>query len=189
MDRPKFEDLIYFQEVKTQCISVLFALEQINRRIEEIHQPHIPDGRNTPNSEVFRALHSFLTHTANISRLLFPTGQKGDVAQERGIHLREVLDVDDNSPISDRSLRNHLEHYDERLDKWAQSVSGATKSIATDNIHPKGMGPNVPPSSTLRTYLTDSREFYFMGSTYELVPLVREIHRILDKVNKVPGIR
>ena len=68
-------------------------------------------------------------------------------------------------------------------------MPGATKSIATDNIHPKGMGPNVPPSSTLRTYLTDSREFYFMGSTYELVPLVREVHRILDKVNKITGIR
>ena len=72
IDRPEFEDLIYFQEIKTQCNSVLFALEQFNKRIQEMHQPRKYDGRNTPNSEVFRALHSFLTHTSNISRLLFP---------------------------------------------------------------------------------------------------------------------
>jgi hypothetical protein len=189
MDRPDFEDLIYFQEVKTQCNCVLFALEQFNKRIEEIHQPHKFDGPKTPNSEVFRALHSFLTHTANISRLLFPSRKKDRYAQQRGKKLRDALSVDDSSPIADRSLRDHLEHYDERLDQWAQTAQGRTKSIATDNIHLKGMGPNVAPDSTLRTYLTDSREFYFMGHIYEIVPLVREVRRILDEVENVPGVR
>ena len=187
IDRPEFEDLIYLQEVKTQCNSVLFALEQFNKRIQEMHQPHKFDGRNTPNSEVFRALHSFLTHTANISRLLFPSRKRDQYAQQRGKKLRDVLCVDDGSPIADRSLRDHLEHYDERLDQWAQRAS-RTVRIATDNIHPKGMGPNVAPESTLRTYLTDSREFFFMGHTYEIVPLVREVRRILDEVEKVPGV-
>jgi len=103
--------------------------------------------------------------------------------------LRAALKVDKSSSIADRSLRDHLEHYDERLDQWAQSVQGASKTIATDNIHPKGMGPNVAPESTLRTYLTDSREFFFMGHTYEMVPLVREVRRILDEVQSVPGVR
>lgn len=84
IDRPEFEDLIYFQEVKTQCNSVLFALEQFNRRIQEMQQPQKVDGRNTPNSEVFRALHGFLTHTSNISRLLFPSRKSDKYAQQRG---------------------------------------------------------------------------------------------------------
>ena len=188
--RPDFEELVFFQEVKTQCISALFALEQINQMLDELQIPREPGDTGTPNSEVFRALHSFLTHCANISRLLFPGQQKNNHAQCRGMMLCDALDVDENSPIADRSLRNHLEHYDERLDRWARSASkSATVSFATDNIHPKGMGANVPPESTFRTYLTDSREFFFVGHTYELVPLASEVRRILEAVQKVPGVR
>jgi hypothetical protein len=83
-----------------------------------------------------------------------------------------------------------LEHYDERLDKWARIASqSATARFATDNIHPKGMGTNVPPESTFRTYLTDSREFFFMGQSYELVPLATEVRRVLVAAQKVPGVR
>lgn len=38
-------------------------------------------------------------------------------------------------------------------------------------------------------YLTDSREFYFMGDVYEMVPLVREVRRNLEEVEKVPVVR
>ncbi len=185
---PGFEESIYLQEVKTQCNSVLFALEQFNKRIEEVTQPGRFEDRDTPSSEVFRALHSLLTHAANISRLLFPTRTSDRYAQRRGKRLRVLLGVRDDSPIADRSLRNHLEHYDERLDRWAQNNPGPSKSFATDNIHPKDMGPNVPPDSALRAYLTDSREFYFMGDAYEMVPLVREVRRILEEVEKIPGV-
>ena len=145
-DRPEFENLIYLQEVKTQCSSVLFALEQFNKRLQEFTQPGKLEDRNTPSSEVFRALHSILTHAANVSRLLFPNRKRDEYAQQRGKKLRDVLGVDDDSPIADRSLRNHLEHYDERLDQWAQS------------------------------------------SQYEMVPLVREVRRILEKAKEVPGV-
>jgi len=189
MERPEFEDLIYLQEMKTQCISVLFALEQFDKRIEECIQPGRFEDCNTPNSEVFRALHSLLTHAANVSRLLFPTRKDDKYAQRRGRRLRDWLGVDDDSPIADRSLRNHLEHYDGRLDTWVKNTKGPSKWFATDNIHPKDMGPNVPPDSALRAYLIDCNEFYFMGDVYEMAPLVREVRIILETVENVPGIR
>ena len=142
--RPNFEELVFFQEVKTQCISALFALEQVSQKVNELQLPREPGGTGTPNSEVFRALHSFLTHCANISRLLFPGQRKNHNAQRRATMLCDALDVNEDSPIADRSLRNHLEHYDERLDRWARSASrSATASFAADNIRPKGMGANV----------------------------------------------
>ena len=188
--RPNFEELVFFQEVKTQCISALFALEQVDQKLDELQQSPKPGGTRLPNSEVFRALHSFLTHCANISRLLFPGQRRNNQTRRRGKMLCDALDVDENSPIADRSLRDHLEHYDERLDRWARRASkSATVSFATDNIHPKGMGANVRPESTFRTYLTDSKEFFFMGHTYELVPLATEVRKILETVLKVPGVR
>ena len=95
MDRPEFEDLIYVQEVKTQCTSALFALEQFNRCIEEFTQPEGFDDCDTPSSEVFRALHSLLTHAANVSRLLFPTRSDDKYAQQRGQRLRDWLRQND----------------------------------------------------------------------------------------------
>lgn len=186
--RAEFECLIYLQEIKTQCRSVLFALDQFNKRIEEFTQPSAFGDHETPSSEVFRALHSVVTHAANVSRLLFPSRKRDEYAQQRGETLRELLGVDSSSPILDRSLRNHLEHYDERLDQWAKNGQGPSKWFATDTIHPKDAGPSVPPDSMLRAYLTDTREFYFMGDVYELVPLVREVRRILEEVQEIPGV-
>ncbi len=68
---------------------------------------------------VWLSLFSFLTHTAMVSKLLFPIGS--DKAKEaRGSDLRGYLDVAKDSPILLRNARDNLEHIDERIDGWVQ---------------------------------------------------------------------
>jgi hypothetical protein len=40
--RPDFEELVFFQEVNTQCISALFALEQVNQKLDELQLSREP---------------------------------------------------------------------------------------------------------------------------------------------------
>lgn len=68
----------------------------------------------------------FLTFLGKVSRSLWPVQSKGPEGtdeglkwrKERGPFLREILDVDNSSPLAAREVRNGGEHFDERLDEW-----------------------------------------------------------------------
>src|SRR5581483_2573832 len=68
--------------------------------------------------EVFRQLHYLLLHTSNVSKILWPGAPGESRAAQRGAELRKLMALPDEHPLAQRTLRNHLEHYDERLDAW-----------------------------------------------------------------------
>ncbi len=71
--------------------------------------------------EVWCSIQSILVAAANVSKILWPP-KKYD---ERGEKLRKQLNVGDSNPLSDRSIRNHFEHYDERIEDWFENNSSA----------------------------------------------------------------
>lgn len=62
---------------------------------------------------------AMLAAFANISKILYPQNKK-DPYCARGIHLRSVIGEAIAKPFeaSARSMRNHYEHFDERIDDW-----------------------------------------------------------------------
>jgi hypothetical protein len=74
----------------------------------------------TQNDELFwMSLQTFLTFAGNVSKLLWPVKK----ANKRGADLRRELGVD-GLALECRELRNHLEHFDERIDVWLESGRG-----------------------------------------------------------------
>jgi hypothetical protein len=123
----------------------------------------------------YRALHSLLTHAGNISKLLWPPGTR-DKAQEARMKARAAkLLTDLNLPpdtvqiLSDRDLRNHLEHFDERLDTWA---SHNPAGLIDRNVGPVAMFASLPRNSMLRHYDPATRQFVFAGDAYDIGALV-----------------
>jgi hypothetical protein len=132
---------VFLRELRTQSlmsINALNALRVIVRRINE--QVNIPcEKRNVMHAEHFRTIHSFLTHLSNVSRLIWPPSsfkkdcycnkQKAQgmkcghcLARFRAETIQEELVLQNSEhPLKDRSLRDHLEHFDERLDSWQQT--------------------------------------------------------------------
>jgi hypothetical protein len=68
--------------------------------------------------DIWSAIQSILVAAGNVSKILWPARRRYD---PRGTMLRELLGVDEDSALSDRKLRNHFEHYDERLEDWLSS--------------------------------------------------------------------
>lgn len=62
-------------------------------------------------------LQEALSHCAAISRFLWPVG-KSKLAAARGQTLRKSLRVSEESPLKSRTLRNAIEHFDERMDEY-----------------------------------------------------------------------
>ncbi|WP_229007426.1 hypothetical protein [Methylophilus sp. Leaf408] len=65
--------------------------------------------------EVWCSIQSILVAAGNVSKILWPSRK---ISIPRGEALRALLSIDDQSLLSDRKLRNHFEHYDERIEDW-----------------------------------------------------------------------
>ena len=81
----------------------IFAAEEVQAglgRLSEGKEVHL---------RVWSAIQSLLVAVANISKILWSGSAK------RGKDLRTILEISDGSELHQRALRNHFEHYDERL--------------------------------------------------------------------------
>ena len=137
----------------------------------------------TPVDPVYRGLHSLLVHAGNISKLLWPIPSKDKakaaVMASRASALLGRLKLPSHiGPVlSSRELRNHLEHFDERLDAWAGSNP---TSLVDRNIGPLAAFGVISPAMVLRHYDPTSRTFIFAGTTYDIGQLVAAVTQVRD---------
>jgi len=129
--------------------------------------------------DLFFHLHHFIVHVANVDKLL-----NSKPGSERALLLTGHVDLSgiDFKPF--RRRRNHLEHFDERLDTWLSNYDGHAffdKNIITGT---KGF----PPKAFLRAL--DGDVFTFYGEDYPLGQLreaVEQLHSRLSAVDAKAG--
>jgi hypothetical protein len=131
--------------------------------------------RNNPidSKQIFKAIHHFSIHAANICKLLDKTKSKVDnPAAQLLSPLSGKLDFDLKAL---RQLRNHLEHFEERLDAWHYLNWG--KPILDMNIFNKST-KGIRVGECLRVLDIENDEFYILGEKFELKLLFQLITRI-----------
>lgn len=124
---------------------------------------------------VFYHLHHFIVHVSNIDKLV--DAKEGS---ERAKILNGQIDLTgiDLKPI--RRLRNHLEHFDERLDNWVTKHYG--DAFFDMNIATGAKG--FPWEISLRGL--DGETYKFYGEDFALpsvVEAIRKLEPILRKLN------
>lgn len=122
---------------------------------------------------VFSSIHSFLSHTAIVSKMLKARGES--------VSISEVLSISDASEIHNRRFRNHLEHYDERLKQWIQE-KGVNAMIGMYNIGPKSM-LSAPNMVFVSHYDPVSQTFTFVDEDLDL----GELHKEIKTVKRTAG--
>lgn len=179
-ERPTLEDVLcfYVEEVALQARFALLALEEVEQRAAQ----------GSTETALLAQTHAFLVFAGNVSKLLFP-GRPRDkelvaVTERRKLLLRAALQVDETSPLASRDLRHHLEHFDERLDKYLLNFRGL--------LAPYLIVPERPTSVSLEDeqtfegdelYLmrcldTSRLAFSFLGEEVELRPVADELARV-----------
>jgi len=130
---------------------------------------------NFDQVEVWSSIQSILVAAGNVSKILWPQKEY----EARGKRLRELLKVDDNNILSDRSLRNHFEHYDDRIEKWFEGKSSAVYSdLAIDPL--KSMRRNFPTNHH-RAYDPLTQTLTFRGESFDLGAVLKELKEIRIK--------
>ncbi len=121
---------------------------------------------------VFYHLHHFIVHISNVDKLL-------DVREgtPRASILNGQVDLTgiDLKPI--RKLRNHLEHFDTRLDDWVTKHYG--DAFLDMNIATGAKG--FPWETSLRGL--DGETYKFYGESFPLQPALEAIEELVSRLS------
>jgi len=126
--------------------------------------------------ETWSAIQSILVAAANVSRILWPQ-RKSSAA--RGKILRMLLNVDDRNLLSDRNLRNHFEHYDERIEKWFEKNCSAVYMDTRIDPFESIWGHN--PANLHRVYNPMTQTLSFRGESVDLAAILKALEEIRYK--------
>jgi hypothetical protein len=166
----------------------IFYLESIvyaAGRASDAFQRH-DEALKTGSSDavVVATVHEALTHAAALSRFVWPSRVAG-MPGARGAKLRAAFSLDEQSPLHDRDLRNALEHYDERLDRFLlQDIAGYLfpgTMVGPADLADEELGhifQLVDPEAEI---------FVLLGEKHTFGPLRRAVEGVLEMATRMSG--
>ena len=165
----------------TKTLSPLAEIVFIGEMAKQSHFADIAADKlaihsESDSNEIWGAIQSILVAAANVSKILWPPNKK---YKARGNYLRELLGIDNDNVLSNRTLRNHLEHYDERIEKWFETTSSAVYFDA--KIDPFEKTAMSLPQFFHRTYNPLTREITFRNESFDLAAILDSLAKIREK--------
>ena len=175
---------IFQREVERQCKFALMAAKDLNSALQAGDMDRI-----------WYSVQAFLVAAGNVSKLCWPSLPRvlklkwhvlkkrrlewRKSLKERGTELRKSLSVHRRSPLTPRKFRNHFEHFDERLQKWA--TSSERRNFADSNVGPPNMIVGPDPGDYLRNFNATNFAVTFRGEVFELEPVIDAIQELWQK--------
>ncbi len=153
---------IFQEQVRLQCE---FAIRAAHGMDDEIRSDSMDI------KVVFYHIQNLLNAVANISKALWGSG--GKKADERK-ELRESINVTDSSPLREVNVRNHFEHFDQRIDQWWEKSSN---HIYID-LNTCGV-VCADEYCVFRNFDPQTIEVVFWGDKFNIQVIINEIQRIL----------
>ena len=136
----------------------------------------VNDGLRSDQDALWVGVQTLLTGAANTSKALWGAG--GRFATERRA-LRESLAVDDSSPFRDVSMRNHFEHYDERLDRWWRESE--SRNYLDHMIGPPDAVSGLSDGDRFRVYDPTTHEVVFWGEKFNVQAIATATAELLPR--------
>ncbi|MDI6562366.1 hypothetical protein [Bacillus altitudinis] len=164
-----FELEIFELEIKRQCEIFFMSIEYLDQYL----QPE----KSVPSEVIWYHIQSFLTSSANISRLLWGDYSKNSDTREKiRKKLREKLGVSEDSKLKHRKMRNFFEHFDEHIEKVVRKPNA---HYIDSNIGPKTaifVGSN--DTQFLRNFDPVAAMITFKDYEYDMNEIIVEIDKI-----------
>ena len=129
------------------------------------------------------------SHAAVVSRLLWPSRPRKRREEDRASHDRRVahaanrgkqvrlaLGLVDEQPGDQRTLRNHLEHFDERLDDWV--LTSYRHTFIDRRVGPSNRMLGPERCDIMRWFDQTDGSFRFRGELFDLKALATWVKEI-----------
>lgn len=164
----------------------MVSVDEMKRMLEKVFGSLPPEENAKTVNTFWYSVDAFLMSTGNISKTFWPSpwdeNPIKDKIIERGRELREILGIENESMFSPkyRTLRNHFEHFDERLDEWFFE-SKKLPVLIDSGIMPyqtieifKGFFP----SHVLRTFDQNSWILYYREDKLDFGKMIVDIQKL-----------
>ncbi|RXJ68170.1 hypothetical protein CRV08_07900 [Halarcobacter ebronensis] len=147
----------YIQETISQCEYAIYEYKQYKKSLKD-HDIKM----------IFLHLHHFVLHSTSLDKMIFPHNndfRKNIIKpiQERMSKKFKII----------RKLRNHLEHFDERLDKYVKNYKGQAYFDCNLVTGAKGF----PINNCLRAL--DGDNYIFYGEQFNIEEIYIELCNLL----------
>lgn len=130
---------------------------------------------------MWSSIHVLLIAIGNVSKLLWPSEEKPG-QRPRGLIMRAVLNVPEDSPLKARQFRDIWEHYDRYLDRWARLHRD--EPAEAEFIGPTSRFPDS--ERFMRLFGPDTWTVELDGKVYHIRPALEAVRR-LREVAEVDG--
>jgi hypothetical protein len=179
----EFKMRIFHIEIARQCDFAMLAENDLKRSFQNmtIISPETSINISAEMNRFWYSAQSLLVVGANISKLFWPAkprARKGEdeealkeytrIRMEDAKTLREALNIDDSSPIKNRKLRDHFEHFDERI---AKLPNFGFNYVDTNISAPNQI--QVNNAIVMRHFNPDSYAIEYHGETSEEAALLQ----------------
>lgn len=156
--------------IKQREVAPVLVLETLTRSVwgmEAIVDAAEAHARGSQESDVIRRLVEAVSHAAAIQRLVVT-----DQARNRVAFLGSDVENLPRPPVTLRGLRNALEHFEDRLDKWALPTVARQLGREIPN------GPRAP--LPVRWYSGDLETFCVLDYSIDIWELTDWLQRVSD---------
>lgn len=167
----------YIEAMLFNTSAVLNAVDVAVAHIDQLSKGEIDYSHRA--DDLLDTLQSVINHSGAIARYFFPSPKSKALHQNRAKFLREKFAVEENSPLSNKGLRNALEHFDEKLDDYLQGeIAGYVfPSLILDKPEKTEI-----PQHIFRAFYLDVGVFQVLDQRFELQPIVDDVIRIHEKL-------
>lgn len=165
----------FLTQLFVQCDTAIIFAADLKQAVQKKDDPRI-----------WCSVQGFLVSAANISKMLWPSeSATSPVSKERGSRLRAILSVPDTSILRDKKFRNHFEHFDERLDKWAESQKTSPSGLIDGWVAYSKVNFETETVGLLRVFDATDFSLMFYGERYALEPVMKAVSQLQAKVQAV----
>ena len=173
---PPYE-VFYIECIKTASLNAIQSWETLNEIISDENL------LKTNTIDTVDLAENIVNQAGIISKYFFPpideNKAKNLIHKLRGEKLRETFKIDYNQKLSDRTFRNYIEHFDEKLDLFLN------KSVTGNIIPPKTVywTSNDINEVTIvfKAYIISEFKFISMNEKILLPTLVEEIYKVYNQ--------
>lgn len=169
--------IIFLLELNTQCKLAERAYGRLQKyaKARIIHGEY--GGEKGAPIEILHLVHSFLTYSAVIAKIIFERDRRSEAVRARCRELQELLEINNSPHLAKLDVRNSLEHIDERFDEHIPEPPFSIEPLAVG-------GPEGREEKTvIRRLDPEKLEFWFLQDCTQLTSLFEEIQIIKSKVN------
>lgn len=174
-------DSIFLMLALTEGARALSAIEEVER-LSSVRIRVQPGVERRESQRVFDHIRLALQFSSNVSKIFWPHRN----AESRGARLRALTGLPERHSLSDRRLRNHIEHIDERLDDWTTCSPRPFLSIETilHEDYPAGIIREEIVDASAVVYDAESKRVILFGDVFSLTELRAAVLDVRDRCSR-----